>query len=177
MDDRLNDINKIVNSIKTQKSFNKDLENKADKYIKKYPDLLKDYTLIKNKKILKLFKNGGYIRYVNKNGLIRYGGLLLKVFEPPNSDITMLLLQNKNIVLDTTNGTKIGTAATQLLGFFNATPVVQQASTGEIVGATAGSGDALHINATFTGNTAGSTKAYTINDIVKALKNLGLLAN
>lgn len=96
MDDRLNDINKIVNSIKTQKSFNKDLEKKADKYIKKYPDLLKDYTLIKNKKKLKLCKNGGYIRYVNKNGLIRYGGLLLKVFEPPNSDITMLLLQNKN---------------------------------------------------------------------------------
>jgi hypothetical protein len=31
-----------------------------------------------------------------------------------------------NIVLDTTTGTKIGTATSQKLGFFNATPVVQQ---------------------------------------------------
>ena len=33
-----------------------------------------------------------------------------------------------NIALDTTTGTKIGTATTQKLGFFNATPVVQQAA-------------------------------------------------
>lgn len=35
-----------------------------------------------------------------------------------------------NIVLGTTTGTKIGTATTQKLGFFNATPVVQPASPG-----------------------------------------------
>jgi len=33
-----------------------------------------------------------------------------------------------NIVADTTTGTKIGTAVTQKLGFWNATPVIQQAS-------------------------------------------------
>src|SRR6185369_15813725 len=33
-----------------------------------------------------------------------------------------------NIVLNTTTGTKIGTATTQKLGFFNATPVVQPSS-------------------------------------------------
>ena len=33
-----------------------------------------------------------------------------------------------NIVLGTTTGTKIGTATSQKLGFFNATPVIQQAS-------------------------------------------------
>jgi len=33
-----------------------------------------------------------------------------------------------NIVADTTTGTKIGTAITQKLGFWNATPVVQQAN-------------------------------------------------
>ena len=96
MNDRLNDINNIVNSIKTQKNFNKDLENKADEYKKKYPDLLNKYQLIKSKKYLEKCKNGGYIRYIKKNGEIRYGGILLKVFKPPNSDITMLLLQNKN---------------------------------------------------------------------------------
>lgn len=34
-----------------------------------------------------------------------------------------------NIIAGTTTGTKIGTSATQKLGFFNATPVVQQAQT------------------------------------------------
>lgn len=96
MEDRLNDINRIVNSIKTQKSFIKDLENKAASYKSNNPDVLNNYELVKNKKKLKNCKNGGYIRYVNKDGKLRFGGMLLKVFKPPDSDITMLLLQNKN---------------------------------------------------------------------------------
>ena len=80
-----------------------------------------------------------------------------------------------NIVLATGTGTKIGTATGQKLGFYNATPVIQQAGTGETVGFTAGSGTAVNDDSTFTGN-VGST-AYRISDIVKALKNLGLLAS
>lgn len=37
-------------------------------------------------------------------------------------------LSNVNIILGTTTGTKIGTATTQKLGFWNATPIVQPAS-------------------------------------------------
>lgn len=80
-----------------------------------------------------------------------------------------------NIVLATGTGTKIGTATGQKLGFYNATPVVQQAGTGETTGATGGSGTNVHVNATFTGNVGSA--AYTISDVVKALKNLGLLAS
>lgn len=80
-----------------------------------------------------------------------------------------------NIVLATGTGTKIGTATSQKLGFFNATPVVQQAGTGETTGVTNGSGSSIHPDATFTGNVGSA--AYTISDIVKALKNLGLLAS
>lgn len=39
---------------------------------------------------------------------------------------TVTLADAKNIVVGTTTGTKIGTATTQRLGFFNATPVPQQ---------------------------------------------------
>ena len=60
-----------------------------------------------------------------------------------------------------------------LLGFFGATPVVRPATTGTATGFTAG-GTAVGDSSTFTGGT-GST-AYRISDIVKALKNLGLLA-
>jgi hypothetical protein len=87
---------------------------------------------------------------------------------------TVTLADAANIVLNTTTGTKIGTATTQKLGFYNSTPVVQPNTTGTTTGFTAGGGSAVDSAATFTGNT-GST-AYTIGDIVKALKTLGLLA-
>ncbi len=38
----------------------------------------------------------------------------------------IMLADGENIILDSTTGTKIGTGTTQKLGFFNATPVVQQ---------------------------------------------------
>lgn len=80
----------------------------------------------------------------------------------------------KNIITDTTTGTKIGTATSQKLGFYNATPIIQPSGTGETTGFTAGSGTGVNDDSTFTGN-VGST-AYRISDIVKALKQLGLLA-
>jgi len=80
-----------------------------------------------------------------------------------------------NIVLATGTGTKIGTATNQKLGLFNATPVAQQAGTGETVGFTAGGGTAVTDASTFTGN-VGAT-AYRLSDVVKALKNLGILAS
>jgi hypothetical protein len=79
-----------------------------------------------------------------------------------------------NLTFGTTTGSKIGTSTSQKLAFYNSTPVVQPSTTGTTTGFTAGAGSAVDSAATFTGNT-GST-AYTIGDIVKALKTLGLLA-
>lgn len=59
------------------------------------------------------------------------------------------------------------------MAFFRSTPVGQPSSTGETSGVTAGAGTNITDEATFTGG-VGST-AYTISDIVKHLKNLGLL--
>jgi len=73
-----------------------------------------------------------------------------------------------------TTGLTIGTAATQKLGFYNATPVAQQATTGTTTGFTANSGTTVRDDSTFTGGSG--TKAYRVSDIVLALKNLGLLA-
>ena len=83
-------------------------------------------------------------------------------------------LSDVDIVLGTTTGTKFGTATTQKLGFYNATPVAQQATTGTTTGFTANTGTTVRDDSTFTGGSG--TKAYRVSDIVLALKNLGLLA-
>jgi hypothetical protein len=79
-----------------------------------------------------------------------------------------------DIVFGTGTGTKIGTATNQRLAFYNSTPAVQPSTTGTTTGFTAGAGSAVDSAATFTGNMGSA--AYTIGDIVKALKTLGLLA-
>ncbi len=79
-----------------------------------------------------------------------------------------------NIAVGTSTGSKIGTATNQKLGFWNAAPVTQYATTGTTTGFTAGAGTAVLSGSTFTGNTGSA--AYTISDIVRCLKLSGHMA-
>lgn len=73
-----------------------------------------------------------------------------------------------DVRLDTTTGTKFGTATSQKLGFWNTTPIVQP--TTAVTGATVaiGVGGNVKHDDTFDG--------YTIDQVVRALRNIGLLA-
>lgn len=73
------------------------------------------------------------------------------------------------------DGMVVGRSSSHKISFYNATPVVQYSTTGTTTGFTAGSGTAAKDDSTYTGNT-GST-AYTVGDIVKALKTAGLIAS
>lgn len=89
-----------------------------------------------------------------------------------SGDVT--LAAGADLVLDSAGaGSKVGTAANQKLGFWGVTPVVQHSSTGELTGFTAGSGTPVLDDSTFTGDTGDI--AYTIGDVVKALKLAGIL--
>jgi len=79
-----------------------------------------------------------------------------------------LTLSALNLITDTSTGMKIGTATSQKLGFWNAAPIVQP-TTG-VAGATrtGGGGTTLTDTDTFDG--------YTVGQVVKALRNTGLLA-
>ena len=73
-----------------------------------------------------------------------------------------------NVSTDTTTGTKIGTSATQKLGFWNATPVAQPTTAiGAATVAATGTGNVVAASTTFDG--------YTIPQIVKALRDAGIL--
>ena len=74
----------------------------------------------------------------------------------------------KNIVLNTTTGTKLGTATTQKLAFWNKTPIVQPTTAITAAAFTANTSGIVDDTATFGG--------YTIGQIAAALINSGILA-
>jgi len=73
-----------------------------------------------------------------------------------------------NIITDTTTGTKIGTATGQKFAFWNATPIVQPTTAGAAATFVANTSGIANDTATFDG--------YTIGQVVKALRNMGVLA-
>lgn len=88
------------------------------------------------------------------------------------SDLTFA--DAKNIVVNATTGTKIGTATTQKIGMWNVTPVVQPVANTDTTTGAAGGTTAVYLNTTFVGPSGSS--AYTIGGIVKALKAVGIIA-
>jgi hypothetical protein len=75
---------------------------------------------------------------------------------------------DKNIILGTTTGTKIGTANTQKLSFWNKTPIVQPTtSIAEATFTENSGGTAVNVDSTFAG--------YTLQQIAQALKDIGIL--
>ena len=83
-----------------------------------------------------------------------------------NGNIT--ILDAKNIIAGTTTGTKIGTATTQKFAFWNATPIVQPTTGVAAATRAGGGGAALTDTDTFDG--------YTVAQLFKAMRNIGLLA-
>jgi hypothetical protein len=73
-----------------------------------------------------------------------------------------------NYVLGTTTGTKFATATTQKLSFWNATPIVQPTTGAAAATFVANTGTAVNDASTFDG--------YTLKQVVKALRSIGLLA-
>jgi hypothetical protein len=74
-------------------------------------------------------------------------------------------------------GTVVVKTASAALGFFSATtPVAKQTGTGTLTtGFLSATGSPVLAGSTFTGNVGSTT--YTISDVIKALKNYGLLVS
>jgi len=73
-----------------------------------------------------------------------------------------------DISLPATNGTKIGTATTQKIGFWNTTPIAQPT--------TAIAASTFVANTSGIANDTATWDSYTVGQVVKALRNFGILA-
>ena len=99
------------------------------------------------------------------------------------------MTDEKNIVLNATTGSKIGTAATQKLGFFNATPIVQPSGAGQAaldtttnsVGTAIANKQLVAVADTSTADRSAqimnnlATISASVNEIRSVLVNLGLM--
>ena len=99
---------------------------------------------------------------ITTSGAISFGGTI------GFTGASAITLGARNFVLDTTTGTKWGTATTQKQAWWNATPVVQQT--------TAIAAGAFVANTSGTLNDSATYGGYTIGQIAAALRLYGILA-
>ena len=98
MSDRKKNIESFLNNIITQEEW----DNNKDKYIEmietKYSNYLEDYRVIKNIEDYNNIMVGGYIRYVNSNDELKWGGILLKKVKTNDIDYMIICNSNKNVL-------------------------------------------------------------------------------
>ena len=110
---------------------------------------------------IRTVSNGGQLTISSSSGV---AGITL---DGQNSN-ALTLGAGRNISFDTATGTKIGSTTSQKFAFWNATPIVQPTTAVADAAFVSNSGTTVHETSTFDG--------YTLQQIVKALRNTGLLA-
>ena len=93
---RLKDLDKWLESnYKSENEYLLKLKKKEEKWRSKYTEELKEYIFIPTQDDLKKYvKKGGYIRYVNLKGELKWGGILLKKYKFNN--INMMHICNSS---------------------------------------------------------------------------------
>jgi len=109
--------------------------------------------------------------FLGGNNILGFSVNGTKVLDVRTAQVTSIgnfVLQNYNIILGTSTGTKIGTATSQKLAFWNATPIVQPTTAVTAAAFVANSSGISDDTATFGG--------YTVGQVVAALQAVGILA-
>lgn len=108
------------------------------------------------------FRVGGSSKFsISNTGVTTVVGVI-------NANSGIFVSNGSNLSFGTSVGTKIGSATNQMLAFWNATPIVQPTTAVAAATFVANTSGIVNDTATFDG--------YTIGQVVKALRNAGLLA-
>ena len=90
---------KIDNFLKQMQNQN-EWEGKMKQLLKelrnKFKDELEDYAFVKDVETLYQLKTGGYIRYINLNNKLKWGGILIKVYPDKKRDRNLMVLLSQN---------------------------------------------------------------------------------
>ena len=92
MEKRKKEILKIIEKNYDYDKIQEKLNNLIEKFEIRYEKELEDYIYIDYNDLISKVKYGGYIRYVNLNGELRWGGVLLKINNLESSDAKLLLM-------------------------------------------------------------------------------------
>jgi hypothetical protein len=95
MNDRKKQNREIIENIIDRDQIESEKINLIEEFDKKYSEELKEYTFVDYDDFLLNVRKGGYIRYVNLNGELRWGGILIKVDNLETRD-PLLNLMNTN---------------------------------------------------------------------------------
>jgi len=122
-------------------------------------------------------RNIGAVALTNTNAN-EFGRVQILIFEHQPSAGTsvagLTITDGGNITVGTSTGTQVATNASQKLGFWGATAVVQPSSSGELIGLNGNAATAANATNMNSNGNLGSTN-YDLNDLVKALKTVGIL--
>jgi len=96
MDKRKADILKIINDNYDEEKIHNKLNKRIEKFEQKYSEELNEYIYIDYSDLLSKVKIGGYIRYVNFNNELRWGGILLEIKDIDTRDAKLMLKNTTN---------------------------------------------------------------------------------
>jgi len=92
--DREKEIEQLIDNIITIKEWKQNMDSKILFLKNKYSKELEDYKFIYSIKKYNNIKKGGYIRYINLNDELRWGGILLKKYQDTNTNNHLMVLCN-----------------------------------------------------------------------------------
>jgi hypothetical protein len=100
MDNIKSDREKKIDNFLKQMQNQNEWEGKMKQLLKelrnKFKDELEDYAFVKDVETLYQLKTGGYIRYINLNNKLKWGGILIKVYPDKKRDRNLMVLLSQN---------------------------------------------------------------------------------
>jgi len=94
--DREKKLDMFIRTFKSQAKWENELTNNIIKWRKKYKKELEDYMFIKTIEDFNKLDKGGYIRYINLNDELRWGGFYVKSNIDKKTGITTIVLGNSD---------------------------------------------------------------------------------
>lgn len=94
--DREKKIDNFLKQMQNQNEWEGKMKQLLKELRKKFKDELEDYAFVKDVETLYQLKTGGYIRYINLNNKLKWGGILIKVYPDKKRDRNLMVLLSQN---------------------------------------------------------------------------------